>query len=313
MGKNILVIGGTRFFGRLLVRGLVDVGHQVTLATRGRATDAFGSQVRRIRVDRRDEAAMSAAFAAAGHFDVVYDQMCYSPLDAAISTRVFAGRVSRYVMASTIEVYRALYGSQGTPFREEALDLSREPIERAFPWHESELPEARYGQGKRQAEAYFQQDGSLPVVSVRIGHVLAGPEDFTGRLAHYVRLVKARAPLRCSQGGAGSSFIDAEGISAFLRWVGDGTFLGPINASSEGALSALDIHRRVAEVLDVPPLVETVDTPVNPTELSPFDYPEPYVMDTQRARSLGYRLGHTREWLDGLIRQHDAALQDQGR
>jgi len=54
MAKNILIIGGTRYFGKLLVQQLIDKGHQVTIATRGQASDPFGAHVQRIRVDRRD-------------------------------------------------------------------------------------------------------------------------------------------------------------------------------------------------------------------------------------------------------------------
>ena len=45
MSKRILVIGGTRFFGLRLVEGLLEAGHAVTLATRGRAADPFGGRV----------------------------------------------------------------------------------------------------------------------------------------------------------------------------------------------------------------------------------------------------------------------------
>ena len=42
MSKNILVIGGTRYIGKLLVQRLLRAGHRVTIATRGYAPDPFG-------------------------------------------------------------------------------------------------------------------------------------------------------------------------------------------------------------------------------------------------------------------------------
>jgi len=107
MRKNILVIGGTRYVGKLLVQRLLGAGHAVTIATRGNAPDPFGQRIRRIKVDRRNERAMLAAFADGETWDLIYDQMCYSPLDAAIAVRVFKGKVKRYVMTSTIDVYRS--------------------------------------------------------------------------------------------------------------------------------------------------------------------------------------------------------------
>ena len=51
---NILVLGGTRYFGIHLVNDLLAMGHNVTIATRGQTPDTFGDQVTRIHVDRND-------------------------------------------------------------------------------------------------------------------------------------------------------------------------------------------------------------------------------------------------------------------
>jgi nucleoside-diphosphate-sugar epimerase len=308
MRKNILVIGGTRYFGKLLVQRLLQAGHRVTIATRGIAADPFGSRIERIRVDRRNETAMLAGFAHAPGYDIVYDQMCYSPLDAAISARVFAGKVKRYIMASTIDVYRPLLGTQEAPFAESAVKILAQRIDTGYPWHNPALACESYVMGKLQAEAYFYRDGSLPVVSVRIGHVLAGAEDFTGRLAHYVDLVRQHAPLRYSNAAAASSFMSAQSISDFLVWTGMQDFTGPVNAACDGALSAFDIYHRVGIALDEPVKALPVSQPAAAGELSPFDFPSPLMADTTRAAQLGYRFGHTDEWLDTLIRQHDLAF-----
>ena len=42
---NILVIGGTRFFSIHMVNELLTAGHDVTIATRGKASDSFGDKV----------------------------------------------------------------------------------------------------------------------------------------------------------------------------------------------------------------------------------------------------------------------------
>lgn len=41
---KILVIGGTRFFGIHMVEELLKAGHDITIATRGRASDSFGNR-----------------------------------------------------------------------------------------------------------------------------------------------------------------------------------------------------------------------------------------------------------------------------
>ncbi len=308
MRKNILVIGGTRYFGKLLVQRLLQAGHRVTIATRGLAPDPFGSRIERVRVDRRNEFAMRAAFANTPGYDIVYDQMCYSPIDAAISARVFAGKVKRYIMASTIDVYRPLLGSQDAPFAESAVNVLAQPIDTRYPWHDPALACESYVMGKLQAEAYFYRDGTLPVVSARIGHVLAGAEDFTGRLAHYVDLVRLGAPLRYSNAAAASSFMSAQSVTDFLVWTGAQDFKGPVNAACDGALSAFDLYHRVGMALDEPVKALPVSKAAKGGELSPFDFPSQLMADTSRATQLGYRFGHSDEWLDTLIRQHDLAF-----
>ena len=309
MPKNVLVIGGTRYFGKLLVQRLLRAGHRVTIATRGYAPDPFGqrfgAQFSRIRVDRRSEAAMRNAFRDAS-FDIVFDQMCYSPLDAAISVRVFTGKVGRYVMTSTIDAYREL-APRDAPFQETDLPVLAQRIDTAYPWHDPARAIECYVSGKIQAEAYLERDGSLPLATVRLAHVLGGPEDFTGRLAHYVDVVRLRATLPYANAAAKVSFMEAQEAADFLLWTGMQDFRGPVNAACDGALSSVELHARVAAVLDETPRAVKV-APAAPGVLAPFDFATPLALDTSRARAHGYRFGHTDDWLDDAIRHHDLAF-----
>lgn len=307
MSKNILVIGGTRFIGRLLVQRLLHAGHRVTIATRGYAPDPFGERIQRIRADRRNELAMRAV-AKAGPFDIVYDQMCYSPLDAAIAVRTFAGQVGRYVMTSTIDAYRVLGFDAAGPLTEADLAVEAQPIDTQYPWHDPRRATECYVTGKVQAEAYLVRDGSLPLVTPRLAHVLGGPEDFTGRLAHYVELARAGATLAYSNDAAAVSFMTAHAAADFLFWSGMQDFTGPVNAACDGALSASQLYERVGEVLESPVRMRRAAPPAEAGRLSPFDLPGRMVLDTSRAKALGYRFGHTDEWLDHTIRQHDLAF-----
>lgn len=305
MSKNILVIGGTRYIGRLLVQRLLHAGHRVTIATRGYAPDPFGTRIERIRVDRRNETAMRKAFADKAPWDLVFDQMCYNPLDAAIAVRIFAGRTRRYVMTSTIDVYRALGPAPAQPLREENLAVLAQPIDTGYPWHDPCRATACYVAGKVQAEAYLARDGSLPLAVPRLAHVLGGPEDFTGRLAHYVELARVGGTLDYASQDAVQSFLPLQAAADFLFWTGFQEFTGAVNAASDGALSAAGLYRRVGEVLDMRVALRKVTAE---ERLSPFDLGQPMVLDTGRAKGLGYRFGHVEDWIDDTIRQHDLAF-----
>lgn len=307
MGKNILVIGGTGALGALLVQQLLDAGHAVAVASRGRTTDGFGAQVRRIHADRHDRAAMHAAFAefAQGAFDVVIDLLNRSPLDAHIALDVFKGKTRRYVMASSLTVYRHRIGTHGGPFAEDALDLTGVTIDAGRDWHDPVDARENFAPGLLQAEAAIFRDGGLPAVSVRLAHVLGDTASPHDPLAYYVALAQSGQALLYANGKATTSFIDIGSAASFLHWSAMQAYTGPVNAASTGQLSALGLQRRVAEVLGVKARALPLSTQGN---LSPFDLPHPLLLDTARAAQLGYRFNRLDGWLDLLIHQYQPDL-----
>lgn len=308
MSKNILVIGGTGALGAILVRQLLTAGHAVAIASRGHTADGFGDAVRRIRVDRRDRHAMDAAFAHVS-YDVVIDLLNRSPLDAQVALDVFKGKTRRYVMASSIAVYRqqigGQHGSHAGPFKEQALDLASEAIDWRRDWHDPVDARENHAPGLRQAEAVILQDGALPAVSVRLAHILGDTASAHDPLAYYVDLVQTGQALLYANGKATTSFIDLASAASFLHWSAMQDFTGPVNAASGGQLSALGLLRRAGEVLGLPARALPLSTQGN---LSPFDLPYPLLLDTERAAQLGYRFNRLDGWLDVLIHQYQPDL-----
>jgi nucleoside-diphosphate-sugar epimerase len=292
MSQKILVIGGTRYFGIRLVEALLAAGEHVTIATRGRTPDAFGTRVRRIAVDRGDATAMQAAFSGA-HFDVVYDQVCYSGDEAALVARLFAGRVRRYLMTSTIEVYDALHGRLQRAYREEDLNLAL-----AVP-----NPPTVYGDGKRRAEAVLLGAPGLSVATLRLAHVLGGPEDFTGRLRGHVDAVLRGETLAHATSPGATSFIDAAGVVELLVWAGRQDFVGPLNVASHGTLTASELRERIAARSGRNALLAASAE----ADACPFNYTAHHALDTGRAAALGWRFGAVDDWLGPLIDAHAVA------
>src|ERR1700730_11120232 len=71
--RKILVIGGTLFIGRALVKELLKAGHEVTVLHR-KARHNLGKKVVGITADRNDPDAIKKALAGKT-FDVVYDNV----------------------------------------------------------------------------------------------------------------------------------------------------------------------------------------------------------------------------------------------
>jgi nucleoside-diphosphate-sugar epimerase len=107
---RILIIGGTRFTGPFVVRGLIQRGHDVTVFHRGEHEPPadFPAHVQRIRGDRREEAT-AAMLLRDVRPDVVVDMIAFTRGDADSLVRTFRGVAKRLVVPSSQDVYRA-YG-----------------------------------------------------------------------------------------------------------------------------------------------------------------------------------------------------------
>ncbi|GAA4036057.1 NAD-dependent epimerase/dehydratase family protein [Allokutzneria multivorans] len=267
--KTVCVIGGSRYFGRELVLNLRDAGVGVTVVNRGSVAPPPG--VEHLVTDRADLAGVLGSRT----FDVVVDQVCYTPADAEAAVDAFTNRTGRYVMTSTIEVYEHLRAK--APLPETAVD----PHVAA--------PEG-YGEGKRQAEAVFAARAPFDFVSVRSGHVLGG-DDFTGRLAHYLDRVREGRPVVVHQENHPSSFIHHREIAEFLGWAAFADFTGPVNACSHGELTVYDL---CAHIPGEPLFVVGED-------VSPYAFGHYYGMDNARATELGFSFSHTKNWLPEVI------------
>ncbi|MET9953044.1 NAD-dependent epimerase/dehydratase family protein [Streptomyces sp. NPDC006339] len=287
---DVLIIGGNRYFGKRLITRLLDAGHRVTVFNRGSSPAPEG--VVPLVADRNDEAALETALAGRT-FDVVVDQVCYTPRQADIARRVFAGRTRRYVMTSTVEVYA--YEDSATPVTEDVLDLAAQPVDLGLPWEDPAFLEEHYGEGKRQAEAVFAAAGTaFPWASVRVAHVLGGADDFTGRVAHYAERIRSGSPVAVPVVNRPATYVYVEEIAAFLAWAAVGTeFTGPVNAHSHGPLTTADICREIERLVGG----RTVFRKVEVGEVSPFSFARAYAMDNSRAEGLGFRFSHSSEWL----------------
>ncbi|MFI6037185.1 NAD-dependent epimerase/dehydratase family protein [Streptomyces sp. NPDC051315] len=293
--REVLVIGGNRYFGKRLIERLLKAGDRVTVVNRGSAPPPPG--VTHLVADRDDERSLSTALGERT-FDVVVDQVCYTPRQAATALRVFTGRTRRYVMTSTVEVYE--YEDSIAPVRETDVDPLTVPVDLELPWDDAQFRESHYGEGKRQAEAVFAAAGASgpPYVSVRVAHVLGGDDDFTGRLAHYADRIRAGEPIAVPSPNHPATYIHVEEIADFLFWAAGEDFTGPVNAASHQPLRTEELCGAVAAHV---PDGRIVFQEVEVGEVSPFAFRRCYAMDNSRAVRLGFRFGCARRWLGRAV------------
>ncbi|MGV9450307.1 NAD-dependent epimerase/dehydratase family protein [Streptomyces sp. NPDC003635] len=291
--REVLVIGGNRYFGKRLIRRLLAAGDHVTVLNRGSApppTDAV-----HLIADRDDEESLREALGSRT-FDVVVDQVCYTPRQAALARRVFAGRARRYVMTSTVEVYE--YQDSPAPVVESAVDPHSVAVDHELPWDETEFLERHYGEGKRQAEAVLAADPDFPFVAVRVAHVLGGDDDFTGRLVHYADRIRSGTPIAVPVVNRPATYIHVEEIADFLFWAAGEEFTGPVNAASHGLVGTEELCEAVAAHLTGG---RVVLRGVEVGEVSPLSFARSYGMDNSRATGLGFTFGDVRQWLPKAV------------
>ncbi|MGW4687037.1 reductase [Streptomyces sp. NPDC004244] len=322
--RNVCVIGGSRYFGRHLVELLRGAGSNVTVVNRGSAPAPHG--VTHLVADRGDERQLRAALGSRT-FDVVLDQVCYTPEQAEVARRVFAGRTGRYVMTSTVEVYDPATQSPGAgvgtgvpapppaPVRAAAARVTEglfDPVGRPVPGVPADADEATaYAEGKRQAESVLLTDPVFPTAVVRTAHVLGGGRaDFTGRLAHYAERVLAGEPVLVHRRAYPTTFIHHREIAEFLHWTAGASFTGPVNACSHGTLTVTELGDLVGERVGRPPHYALVRAGA---AASPFSYDRHYPMDNGRAAGLGFAFGRVADWMPQAVDEVLAETRGAGR
>ncbi|WP_195574512.1 NAD-dependent epimerase/dehydratase family protein [Paenibacillus sp. 1001270B_150601_E10] len=300
--QKVLVLGGTRFFGKKLVERLLKAGVEVTIATRGQTKDDFGDRVERLTIDRNEKSSMEAAIRNKS-WDVVYDNICYSAAGAKDACELFRDRTTHYVFTSTLSVYEC--GTIAHP--EENFDPYTYPIP-------DEVGEVGYGEGKRLAEAVFFQKASFPVTAVRFPIVL-GVDDYTKRLHFHVERIAAGQGIEVPNLQARLSFITSDEAADFLYGVGEKRVQGPINACSDGVVSLQEIVEMIEKELDKKAVIVAStedDQEGSDPAKSPFGLPGDWGMDTSKAKKYGLTFKPIHEWYPALVHHLALELKEKG-
>lgn len=315
---DVCVVGGTRFFGKLLVKRLLDAGHRVTVVNRGITPDPFGTSVRRLVADLNEPGEL--AWAVTGeHFDAVVHQMCYTPRAAVEAAEAFGDRAGKFVLTSSMEVYnkdtfrwRIPAPAMSVFAREEELDTAHYAYDTELPWQDPAYVGANYGEGKRQAEAALLATAQVPVVIARVAHVLAAEDDFTGRVGFHLDRIRDGRPIVAHAAPGRTSLVHAEDAAGFLARAATTGVTGTVNVTSPDTADVYDVCAAVEAATGLRAHVVEKQDPAGDADLSPFSCPADFGMSAERAVSLGHRFTPVSEWLPALARTAAAATAAAG-
>ena len=279
---KILVIGGTWFFGIPMVNALLEDGHEVTIATRGKTPDGFGDKVRRIALERTSEASMKEALAGM-HFDTVIDKIAYSSND--IRYAMEALDCGQYIHMSSTAVYEPKHMNTA----EEDFDGTAAPVKWCC---RQDFP---YAEIKRQAEyALWQKYADRNWIAVRYPFVI-GTDDYTGRLRFYVEHAMKGIPMMIDNIDCRMGFIRSDEAGRFLAFLAGKDFRGGINGSSEGIISI----REILDYVETKTGIKAVLAPDG--DPAPYNGESEYSINTDKAAALGFRFSRLQDWIFGLL------------
>lgn len=237
---KLLMLGGTRFLGPVIVQAALDAGWEVTLFNRGRSNPKLFKDLEK-RVGDRNTG--NYASLAEGEWDLCIDTSCYIPGHVTAAIDAIKGRVGHFLPVSTISVYAD--GEDGEEADARTVDESS-PTAKIEPELLPEFKEIRdvgkygsryYGALKALCEKAAEDAMPGQVTVVRPG-LIVGPDDGSDRYTYW--------PVRVAEGGEILAPGDPDGAVQYLDVRDLGVFTFDVGARRVGkVMNAVGFDERV--------------------------------------------------------------------
>ena len=282
INMNILVIGGTRFFGIHMVEELLKMGHDITIATRGQASDSFGDRVKRIIIERTNEDSIKNAFKEK-HYDVVIDKIAYCSNDIKYAMENIS--CDKYIYMSSTSVY--------APKHMNTLETDFDGYSNDFVW--CDRMAFPYEGIKRQAEyALWQKYQDKKWLAVRYPFTI-GKDDYTKRLLFYVEHTMKSIPMNIDNLDYQMGYIRSDEAGKFIAFLVDKDVNGALNGSSEGTISIKEIIHYVEKKTGTKAIIDKEG------DEAPYNGEPEYSINTEKANALGFRFSRLNDWIYELL------------
>lgn len=279
---KILVIGGTRFFGIHMVNELLAQGHDITIATRGKAADTYGNRVQRIILDRTNETSMKHALSGK-RYDVVIDKIAYCSND--IKYVMEAVDCDKYIHMSSTSVYE--------PKHMNTVEADFDGVSKKLVWCDrTAFP---YEEIKRQAEcALWEEYSDRNWIAVRYPFAI-GKDDYTKRLLYYVEHTMKSIPMNIDNLDYQMGYIRSDEAGRFMAFLVDKDIKGAINGSSKGTISIREIIAYVEKKTGTKAIIDRTG------ENAPYNGEPEYSINTEKAEASGFQFSVLRDWIYELL------------
>src|SRR5918911_5469843 len=215
---DLLILGGTGFLGRYLVKAALGDGHRPTLFNRGLSDPGLFPEVEKLEGDRDGD--LSAL--RGRRWDAVIDTCGYVPRVVGASARILADAVDHYTFISSISVYSDDI-ALGADERAQVRELPDPTIE--------EVTGETYGGLKALCERAVEEMLPDRVLNVRPG-LISGPHDPTDRFTYWPRRVAAGGEvLAPDHEGRRVQYIDVRDLASWIVEMSEQRRTGTYNAT----------------------------------------------------------------------------------
>lgn len=215
---NILILGGTVFLGRHLVKSSLSRGHSVTLFNRGQHNPELFPEIEKIKGDRT----VSLDSLKGRKFDAVIDTCGYFPRAVKMSAEFLKDSADHYTFISSISVYKD-FSKKGLDENSETGKIGDESIE--------EVTGESYGPLKvlcENAVAAIYKDKAL---NIRPG-LIVGENDPSDRFTYWVHRINEGGKFLAPDGkNSNVQFIDVKDLADWTVVMAEEKKSGVYNAT----------------------------------------------------------------------------------
>jgi 2'-hydroxyisoflavone reductase len=228
---KLLILGGTRFLGRHLVKAALARNHEVTLFNRGKYPPAALTSVETIYGDRHSDLSKLQG----RRWDTVLDTCGYLPRTVRASAEILSHSVDCYVFISSLSVY-ADVSVVGIDETAPLATLTSEQLKTANEIDSSgQVSAVTYGEMYGGLKALCEQatEEILPnrVLIIRPG-LIVGPDDYTDRFTYWVmRVARGGEVLAPGRPDRSIQFIDVRDLAEWIVRLIERKEVGVYNAT----------------------------------------------------------------------------------
>ncbi len=309
MSSHVLVIGGTRFIGKAIVRKLTSQGYIVHVLHRG--FHPLGMNLPNLieyHGDARNPLAYRKIFKQYP-IDFIIHTIAYSPDDIESLLQIQRVEQIPMIVISTGQVYLVTVGNK-IPFREEDYNN----LLMHAPENPEDYSQWEYGILKRNMEdtlTNWYREFRIPSFTLR-SPVVQGNEDYSLRLYSYIKRVSDEYPfLLPFEGNVTISHIWVEDLANAVMHIIQQGFTERIsyNISMEERLSLVDVIKKIALELNPKKPIHIPNNAIDEEEQKILMKASPYsgkwisVLDATRfKRDFNWKPTPFNEWFPKIVR-----------